>query len=373
VCTTPAASGAVAPCPTVHARVSLSLKELNLSSYKNTEELFKKLLEESKKYPRKFGWTRNAVNSYGDDLEQVKNCYYCFSATEAENCRYSFFIPTEAKETYDVDHVGVGAEFILELLSGFHDSRIAFGNRIYSSSDVFYSDDCHGSNNLFGCAGLRSKEYCILNKQYSKDEYLSLRKRIIKHMDEMPFEGKNGRVYKYGEFFPVEMSPFAYNEVVCQEYFQLTKDETEAKGYRWRDSKKRRYDTTVQPEDLPDNIEEVEDDILKQIVGCAHKGECDEQCVTAFKITPQELQFLKAMKIPLPRLCPNCRHYQRLKQRNPLKLWHKQCVCDYKVYENTTKHQHHPEGKCPNEFETSYAPNRKEIVYCEQCYQAEVV
>ena len=29
-------------------------------------------------------------------------------------------------------------------------------------------------------------------------------------------------------------------------------------------------------------------------------------------------------------------------------------------------------GKCTNEFETSYAPERPEIVYCESCYQKEV-
>ncbi len=28
--------------------------------------------------------------------------------------------------------------------------------------------------------------------------------------------------------------------------------------------------------------------------------------------------------------------------------------------------------QCPNEFETSYAPERPEIVYCEKCYQQEV-
>jgi len=83
------------------------------------------------------------------------------------------------------------------------------------------------------------------------------------------------------------------------------------------------------------------------------------------------------MNLPLPRLCPNCRHYQRLKQRNPLKLWHRRCQCAGKksengVYKNTTGH-FHGEGRCPNEFETSYSPDRKEVVYCEHCYQAEVV
>jgi len=70
------------------------------------------------------------------------------------------------------------------------------------------------------------------------------------------------------------------------------------------------------------------------------------------------------MNLPLPHLCPNCRHYQRLKQRNPLKLWHRQCMCD------KTNHDH--EDKCVTEFETSYTPNKPEIIYCEKCYQQEV-
>jgi len=70
------------------------------------------------------------------------------------------------------------------------------------------------------------------------------------------------------------------------------------------------------------------------------------------------------LNLPLPRLCPNCRHYQRLAQRNPLKLWHRQCMCK--------KENHEHNGKCEVEFETSYAPERPEIIYCERCYQQEV-
>ena len=116
-----------------------------------------------------------------------------------------------------------------------------------------------------------------------------------------------------------------------------------------------------------------------------------EQCTQAFRIIPQELDFLRKMNLPLPRLCPNCRHYQRIKQRNPLKLWHRRCQCsgltsENKVYTNTASHPHHmelppsvgtptakPVGACPNEFETTYAPERPEIVYCEACYLREVV
>ncbi|MEK0338467.1 MAG: hypothetical protein QQN41_13645, partial [Nitrosopumilus sp.] len=81
--------------------------------------------------------------------------------------------------------------------------------------------------------------------------------------------------------------------------------------------------------------------------------------------------------IPLPRYCYNSRHFLRVKQRNPLKLWHGKCQCaggesDNKIYKNTIKHFHKNEH-CPNEFETTYGLDKKEVVYCEKCYQAEVV
>ena len=84
------------------------------------------------------------------------------------------------------------------------------------------------------------------------------------------------------------------------------------------------------------------------------------------------------MNLPLPRYCPNCRHHHRLKQRNPLKLYKRKCQCageysDNKKYKNTTTHHHHGKDHCPREFETTYAPDRPEIVYCEKCYQEEVV
>ena len=43
-------------------------------------------------------------------------------------------------------------------------------------------------------------------------------------MNEMPYKDKKGNIYKYGEFFPAELSPFFYNETTAQEYFPLTKE-----------------------------------------------------------------------------------------------------------------------------------------------------
>ena len=91
---------------------------------------------------------------------------------------------------------------------------------------------CQTSSDLFGCVGMRSKQYCILNKQYSKDEYARLVKKIKEHMIMMPYVDPLGREYKYGEFFPPEFSPFAYNQSIAPEHFPLTKDEAIGRGFR---------------------------------------------------------------------------------------------------------------------------------------------
>ena len=81
---------------------------------------------------------------------------------------------------------------------------------------MVYCISCFGSHDCFGCVGLRNKSYCILNTQYTKEEYEELVPRIIIHMM------KNG---EWGEFFPSSMSPFGYNETVATEYFPREKEE----------------------------------------------------------------------------------------------------------------------------------------------------
>lgn len=306
-----------------------------------------------------------SVNSDGDDLSESRNTHSSFSSSETEDSKYLFFCRHKAKDCYDTSFQGFNAELLYEIAHGFGGSNTAFGVRNFSNQDSRYNEECHDSSNIFGCEGLRKKQYCILNKQYSKEEYEELLPKIITHMNEMPYVDGMGLVYKYGEFFPSELSPFAYNETIAQEYFPLTKDQAIESGYDWKDVEARNYKATLVSEDMVDNIKDVQDDITDQIINCDHVGKCLEQCTESFKIISEEFKFYKKMNLPLPRLCPNCRHYQRLKLRNPLKLWHKSCMCDL------PSHDH--EGKCEVEFETAYSPDRPEIVYCEKCYQQEVV
>ena len=96
--------------------------------------------------------------------------------------------------------------------------NISFSYMCYNDiRNLIYCMNCvNGTNNCFGCVGLNHKQYCILNKQYTREEYEELVPRIIEHMM------KTG---EWGEFFPSSLSPFGYNETVAQEYFPLSRKE----------------------------------------------------------------------------------------------------------------------------------------------------
>ena len=317
---------------------------------------------------RRFAFVFKSVNVTGDNVMNSKNSKMIFDIYGGvEDSKYLTHA-VDIKDSYDgygAGGINAKVELLYEAIdTGVNSAKNLFSILTHECLETNYTYMCFGSDNLFGCIGLRKYKYCILNKRYSKEEYEQLLPKIVKHMNEMPYVDKKGRVYKYGEFFPTEISPFAYNETIAQEYFPLNKKNILEKGYKWKEKETRNYQLEINPKNLPDHIKDVGDEIIGRIIGCLHGGECDEQCTEAFKILPEELQFYKKMNFALPRLCPNCRHYQRLKKRNPLKLWHRSCMCD--------KENHAHKGNCEVQFETSYAPDRPEIVYCEKCYQAEV-
>src|SRR3989344_2822268 len=305
-----------------------------------------------------------SVNCTGDNITESKNCQNCFEAFKnVENAKYEYG-SLDVKDSYDGNGI-FDNELSYELVDCNRDANNLFSITTYDSNDIRYMFNCHNSEHCFGCVGLRKKQYCILNKQYSKEEYEELLPKIIRQMNHMPYVDRKGRVYKYGEFFPIEISPFSYNETLAYEYFPLTETEAKEKKYNWLGKEERSYEIDLIPEQIPDDIHNTDESVLGKILGCEHVGGCSEQCTKAFRIVQEELKFYKRMNLPLPKLCPNCRHFNRLKNRNPLRLWHRECMCD-------KKNHLHGENKCGVEFETSYAPEKPEIVYCEKCYQQEV-
>ncbi len=336
------------------------LSELNLGSYELIKKLLLQTFEFWQNFPVRFYHGIRNVNCTGERISNSKNVRDSISIQDGENMRYCQISVLKAANSYDCVQLFMGVENAYECVTCGEDSynlKYCF-NCWAGSRDLEYCSYCIGSSDCFGCVSLSKKSYCILNKQYSKEEYFELVDKIKKHMNDMPYLDSLGREYKYGNFFPSEFSPLAYNESLAQDYFPLNSLQAKEKGFIWRDVNIREYQTTLDAKDLPDDIKDVDEKITEEIIKC-------EECNRAYRIAKMELQFYKRILLPLPHMCHNCRFLKRFKFINPPKLWHRQCMCD--------KQNHfHGAENCEIKFETSYASDRLEIVYCEKCYQQEV-
>ncbi|MCP6719894.1 MAG: hypothetical protein KJI72_01025 [Patescibacteria group bacterium] len=323
----------------------------DLGSYKTYKELQKRAEEHWKMFPPKPTMDEFAINSTGSHVFQSKNCKECFEVVGAEDCKFISITEPPMKDCYDISSWGHNLTLAYECcVVGEDASNVRFSQEAgLGLYDTEYSKLSLAGSNHFGCVSINKGDYCILNKRYSKEEFEKLRERIVAHMEEMPYTDKKGRVYKYGEFFPIEFSPFAYNETVANDFFPLSREQTEKEGYRWRELESRQYVITITHDKLPDHIRDTPDDILKEVISC-------KKCGKGFKIIQMELEFLRKMNLPLPRECPFCRIDEKFKQ------W----VKNLRVFKRVC-------SKCGSEFETNYPKEEVEYILCKKCYQAEVI
>ncbi len=293
--------------------------------------------------------TIHCSNCTGDLLLNGKNSKYCFNVQRPEDSKWieNSDSPTEC---YDLS---TGGELSLcyEGITPDHSHKNFFGIFSWKNQEVEFAHHCHSSKYVFACAGIRNGEYMVFNKRYSREEYYALVDKIKAQMKEIPYVDSRGLVYAYGEFLPAELSYFGYDETIAPLHFPLTKEEQVERGYVVSGEQDKTIGKeTVSFKDVPDSIYDAKDTLVNEIFAC-------NTCSRSFRLIQEEFSFYRRMNIPLPRQCFYCRLHKRLSMKNPYELWHRSCM---------------KEG-CTNEFETSYAPDRPETVYCESCYQKEVL
>ncbi len=176
----------------------------------------------------KYADIKNSENVSWNNIHNAKNTHSSFDVGDVEDIAYCDFL-FRAKSCMDVSSVGENSSNLYESSSvGLDSSNIFFSSSILiNSNNIWYSYICYPNvKDCFGCVGMKNAQYCILNKQYTKEEYFQTVQKIIWQM----IKDK-----ERWEFFPISMSPFAYNETIAQEYFPFTKEKTQEKGFFWKD------------------------------------------------------------------------------------------------------------------------------------------
>jgi len=315
----------------------------------------------------------NCENCRWDDISNSKNLKNCFLASDAENVAYSFNA-VESVNCYDCDWFWIEKSYY-NLVTWWKSQNCLFCIAGWENcSNMIYCDYCFfACSNLFWCIWLKNKSYCILNKQYTKQEYEELVPKIIEHMMKpLPtrlrgIEGESYMESEWWEFFPSNISPFWYNETVAMEYFPLTPPLTPpcegggleqvppltrgrlGGGFNWSTYEPPfpKVQKIIPANKLPYDIKQIPDDILNWAIEC-------EITKKPFRIIKQELEFYRRKNLPIPKRHPDQRHLDRMNLRNPMKLFDRKC------------------DKCKIDIKTTYSPNRPEKVYCDTCYSLEI-
>ncbi len=315
--------------------------------FEKKQELLVNLIQTKKIYfERKREVIQKSINTIAcenvtwDDLKNCSNAVSSFSSFDCRDIKYC----TNSEylsDCYDYNSTSWPWELCLEVIStGGKAYNVVFSS-VSNGTRGIYLDHCIDCSDCFGCIGLRNKQYCILNKQYTKEQYEELVPKIIEHMQ---------KTWEWWEFFPASLSPFWYNETAASEYFPLEKSEALKLGFNWSDYEAPfpKVEKIIPASKLPDDISKIPDDILNWAIEC-------EVSNKLFRIIKQELEFYRKHNLPIPRRHPDQRHKDRMALRNPRKLFERKC------------------DKCHKDILTTYSPERTEIVYCEECYDSHMI
>ncbi|MBI2638631.1 hypothetical protein HYW83_03510 [Candidatus Peregrinibacteria bacterium] len=305
--------------------------ELLNGSFEQQTKMLKRFMELRQRRPVKFANILNGENVTGDIIFNSKNCRNCYECIDSEDCLQCYTI-FNAKDCFNADYDGHRGTLNFNNVACGTAYRTWFSRFTIEASDIEYCEHTNFSKNLFGCIALRHKQYCILNKQYTKETFEKLRLAIIEHMK---------KTNEWGRYFPKTLSLFPYNQTTASFFFPRTREQALAEGFIWKNEEA--HDFMPQIYKIPDSIQDVTDGILNETLACEATGK-------NFRIIPQEFKFYRQQNIPIPRRHPDTRYGDRLALRNPFKIFERKCE------------------RCNASVQTTYAPERTETIYCEKCY-----
>lgn len=320
------------------------IKSINLGQRSVSREYRKKFEQLLKGAIRKNLTNIKTQNSLGNDLDGCRDCFHSFGVVNSENLRYA----ASMDDNQDcMDFFGGGVcSLVYESTGMSYANNIKFSIFTRNGQQLEYCVECNNCQNCFGCFGLRNKKYCVFNKQYTETEYWQIVDKIKTQML---------KAGEYGEFFSLKLSHFPYQDSNAQVEFPLSKEQIFKNNWRWEEPAENDFDSTnfevLKPEQVPDDIADVEDDILDKVILC-------EKTNKPFRITKFELEFYRKHNLPLPTIHPLERiknYFEYCSFWHHFRFWQTHC------------------SKCNEKMHSGYNPAKKLKVFCEKCYLDEVV
>ena len=183
-------------------------EKLKLNTIEGLKKANDYLEQEKLKFPHRSSRILKSEDCTGNFIVNSKNAHYCFDVKKLWDSSYCAQV-IDGKDSHDVNYCEY-FELVYDHLGFDNNYDVKFSIISGNCKNCEYTDFCQNGKNLFGCISVRNNEFCILNKKYSKEEYLKIVAELKEKMRERG---------EYGEFFPMELSPFKYEDSVANDYF----------------------------------------------------------------------------------------------------------------------------------------------------------
>ena len=283
----------------------------------------------------------NCDNCYWNNLSNCKDSFFVAELTNCKNVKYT---RDDIWMEYVYDCMGSYSKASIEMFFWFKSYHCGFCLESRINENALYCFSCYNSKNIFWCVWLQNKEYCIYNKQYTKEEYNQIVPQIITQMI---------RDKERWEYFNPQLSYFWYNESFAMSYYPLTKQEAIRLWYKREDYEASfpKVEKIVQWKDLPKQwcgiIKEKKPEILEKILNYAIICKVSQR---PFRVTKQEIEFYVKHNLPLPTKHPDVRHQERFDKKDPIIM--NLIKCD----------------ECWDEMLSIYKSWKWKKILCEKCF-----
>lgn len=302
------------------------------------KERFSKLI---KRYPVRGVYNKRVQNVVGNYLVDCKDSFMVSWVVGSENLRYGE-LTKKMKDSMDFT-LSTESERLYEIVNAGHCSDVKFSVLSPMCLSSEYCMFCYNCEYCFGCVGLRNKKYHILNTPYTEEQYWQ---KLDGLKAAMLRDGE------YGEFFPPSFSHYPYNASLAQMVFPLSSEGATALGARWHEKPavmvENEQTLLRAPGEIPNRIENVPDAIINSVILSGRSKK-------PYRLIKEELEFYRKKGLALPTIHPDERMGDRFKIVNYFRITETMCV------------------KCGKATRSAYDAKDGFTIYCEQCYNAEVV
>lgn len=267
----------------------LKLKQ-NILSKKNKFLAFYQKSVELKNFNSK-----NSTGKWLINCENVENGIYITDTKDSKNIVLGWITAHNIVNSVDV---WINSHDLYWVNSAWDDSNnLYFCGEIWKCSELYYSYFMEHCSYCIWCMWLKNKQFCILNKQYTKEERFELANKIFAQMESD---------WTLWDFFPASVNPFYFNDTAA--YLiddSFSKKEMEWEWYLRRDDEIKvdipQWSETVKSTELgqyqwfdSEWNRTINSEILKKVI-------IDKKW-NYYRIVKMEYDFLMKHGLPLPEI-----------------------------------------------------------------------